>query len=145
MDILCTMLWAIFKFYDKILSQLQFTFCNGIFGCFKVTKTDTTPNPHFTWHSPEAQNATTKKDITKTVLIPDLTFPRLDIIQIWQNLDRILPSLSCYPYWKYCFSFSFVTTGWSEGTDKNYAPIARARKQPISWDRCPFLHKICTF
>ena len=32
------------------------------------------------------------------------------------------------------------TTGWSAGTDKDYALIAWARKQPMSWDRCPFAH-----
>ena len=34
----------------------------------------------------------------------------------------------------------FQNTGCSAGTDKNYWLIARARKQPISFDRCPFFH-----
>ena len=30
-------------------------------------------------------------------------------------------------------------------TAKEYELIAQARKQPISLDRCPFVHKVCTF
>ena len=36
-------------------------------------------------------------------------------------------------------------TGCFVETVKNYLLIARARKQLISWDRCPFVHQICTF
>ena len=35
---------------------------------------------------------------------------------------------------------NMINTGWSAGSDKNYALITWARKQPISWDRCPFVH-----
>ena len=35
----------------------------------------------------------------------------------------------------------FITsTGCSVGKDINYLLISRARKQPISWDRCPLVH-----
>ena len=36
-------------------------------------------------------------------------------------------------------------TGCSLETVKNYLLMNRATKQPVSWDRCLFVHQICTF
>ena len=37
------------------------------------------------------------------------------------------------------------TTGWFIMTDKKYELFAQAKKQPLSWDICPFHHYIGTF
>ena len=36
-------------------------------------------------------------------------------------------------------------TGWSLETVKNYLLITRTTKQPVSWNRCIFVHQTCTF
>ena len=39
----------------------------------------------------------------------------------------------------------FGRTGSSLETVKNYLLISRTTKQPVSWDRCLFVHQKCTF
>ena len=56
---------------------------------------------------------------------------------IW--LGFFLPFSECAFQWV-VYKLCSTTTGCSAGTEKNYWLIARTRKQPISFNRCPFFH-----
>ena len=63
------------------------------------------------------------------------------------NSDSILCNLSTFKM-QSSFNFDAISmqpTGCSLETVKNYLLINQATKQPISWDRCLFVHQICTF
>ena len=69
-----------------------------------------------------------------------------DRLEYWTLLGGYIePKICMLQFWGEYYKIMSDNTGLSVGTVKNFLLIARARKQPISWDRCLFVHQTRTF